>query len=117
MLEKALVCFGISQRGRSLALYKKRPQMFSEAIVVLFNLIFSKLNSKKTTYCVGQRLYSRTKRNSLLLEKEIFVNDIKHFRVSIEGAPIKKAIILSENALHNDKYKAFKNKSKIETLF
>ena len=91
--------------------------MFSEAIVALFNLIFSKLNSKKTAYSVGQRLYSRTKRNALFLEKEIFVNDIKHFRVSIEGAPIKKAVILSENALQNDKYKEFENSSKIEKLF
>ena len=91
--------------------------MFSEAIVALFNLIFSKLNCKKTAYSVGQRLYSRTKRKALLLEKEIFVNDIKHFRVSIEGAPIKKDVISSEIALQNDKYKAFENKSKIETLF
>ena len=90
--------------------------MFLGAIVALFNSIFSKLNSKKTAYRVGQRLYSRTKRNALLLEKEIFVNDIKHFRVSIEGAPIKKAVILSEIALQNDKYKAFENKLKIETL-
>ena len=85
--------------------------------MALFNLILSKLNSKKPAYNVGQRLYSRTKRNALLLEKEIFVNDIKHFRVSIEGAPIKKAVILSENALQNDKYKEFENRSKIEKLF
>ena len=65
---------------------------------------------------MGQRLYSRTKRNALLLEKEIFVYDIKHYRVSIEGAPIKKAVILSENALQNDKYIAFENRSKLETL-
>ena len=90
--------------------------MFSEAMVALFNLIFSKLNNKKTTYSVGQRLYSRTKRNALLLEKEIFVNEIKHFRVRIEGAPIKKAFILSESALQNEKYKALESKSKIETL-
>ena len=90
--------------------------MFSEAIVALFNLIFSKLNSKKTAYSVGQRLYSRTKRNAILLEKEIFVNEIKHFRVSIEGSPIKKALILSESALQNDQYKAHENKSKTETL-
>jgi hypothetical protein len=50
------------------------------------------------------------------LEKEIFVNEIKHFRVSIEGSPIRKAIILSENALQNDQYKALENKSKTETL-
>ena len=91
--------------------------MFSEAIVTLFNLIFSKLNNKKTTYSVGQRLYSRTKRNALLLEKEIFVNDIKHFRVSIEGAPIKKAVILSESALQDDEYKEFENRLEIVNLF
>tara|TARA_B100000963_G_C22278227_1_gene515970 strand:- start:161 stop:418 length:258 start_codon:yes stop_codon:yes gene_type:complete len=84
--------------------------------VTILNVIFSKLSSKKPAYHVGQRLYSRTKRNSLILEKEIFVNEIKHFRVSIEGAPIKKALILSENALQNDKYKALKNISKIDTL-
>ena len=81
-----------------------------------FNLILSKINSEKPAYNVGQRLYSRTKRNALLLEKEIFVNKIKHFRVSIEGSPIKKAVILSESALQNDQYKALENKSKIETL-
>ena len=84
--------------------------------MTLFNAIFSKLNSKKTAYKVGQRLYSRTKRNALLLEKEIFVNEIKHFRMSIEGSPNKKAIILSESALQNDQYKVFEDKSKIETL-
>ena len=90
--------------------------MFSEAIVALINLILSKLKSNKSAYNVGQRLYSRTKRNALLLEKEIFVNEIKHFRVRIEGAPIKKAVILSESALQNEKYKALESKSKIETL-
>ena len=84
--------------------------------MALFNLILSKLNSKKPAYNVGQRLYSRTKRNTLLLEKEIFVNEIKHFRVRIEGAPIKKAVILSESALQNDQYNALENNSKIETL-
>ena len=65
--------------------------MFSEAVVAFLNLILSKLNSKKPVYNVGQRLYSRTKRNALLLEKEIFVNEIKHFRVSIEGVTDKKS--------------------------
>ena len=84
--------------------------------MTLLKTIFSKLNNKKTSFNVGQRLYSKSKRNSLLLEKEIFVNEIKHFRVSIEGSPIKKAVILSENALQNDQYKALENKSKTETL-
>ena len=84
--------------------------------MALFNLILSKLNSKKPAYNVGQRLYSRTKRNALVLEKEIFVNEIKHFRVSIEGSLIKKAVILSESASQNDQYKAIENKSKTETL-
>ena len=90
--------------------------MLSEAIVAMFNLILSKLSSRKPSYQVGQKLYSRTKRNALFLEKEIFVNEIKHFRVRFEGAPIKKAVILSESALQNDQYKALENKSKIETL-
>ena len=81
-----------------------------------FFKLFSIINSKKPSYHVGQRLYSTTKRNALFLEKEIFVNEIKHFRVRIEGAPIKKAVILSESALQNEKYKALESKSKIETL-
>ena len=84
--------------------------------MALLNTIFSKLYKKKTNFNVGQRLYSKTKRNALFLEKEIVVNDIKHFRVSIEGAPIKKAVILSETALQNDQYRVFEDKSKIETL-
>ena len=40
-----------------------------------------------------------------MLEREIFVNDIKHFRVRIEGMTIKKAIILSGNALLQDHFK------------
>ena len=90
--------------------------MFTEAIVAVLNYILSKFYSKKPVYNVGQRLYSRTKRNALFLEKEIFVNEIKHFRVSIEGSPIRKAVILSETALQNDQYKALENKSKTETL-
>ena len=82
----------------------------------LIYFILSKINSKKPAFNVGQRLYSRTKRNALLLEKEIFLNETKHFRVSIEGSPIKKAVILSESALQNDQYKALENKSKTETL-
>ena len=84
--------------------------------MALFNIILSKFHRKKPAYNVGQMLYSRTKRNALLLEKQIFVNEIKHFRVSIEGSPIKKAVILSENALQKDQYKAIENKSKTETL-
>ena len=84
--------------------------------MTILNVFFSKLNIKRPAYHEGQTLYSRTKSNALLLEKEIFVNEIKHFRVSIEGAPIKKSVILSESALQNDKYKALENKSKIETL-
>ena len=82
----------------------------------MFNGIFSKLNSKKPAFHVGQRLYSRTKRNAVFLEKEIFVNEIKHFRVSVEGYPFKKAIILSENALKADRYQAYEDTTKIETL-
>ena len=84
--------------------------------MTLINTIFSKLYNKKTSFNVGQRLYSKTKRNALILEKELFVNEIKHFRVSIEGSPIKKAVILSESALRNDQYRVFEDRSKIETL-
>ena len=59
----------------------------------VLNVTFSKLSSKKPAYHVGHRLYSRTKLKGLFKEKEIFVNEIKHFRVSIKG-PIKKSCYL-----------------------
>ena len=74
-------------------------------------------NKKKLSYQVGQRLYSSKKRKSLVLEREIFVNDIKHFRVRIEGMAIKKAVILSENAIIQDHYKHIEDISDKEILF
>ena len=68
--------------------------------------IFTKLHSRKLGYKVGQRLYSCKKRNSLVLERELFVNEIKHFRVRVEGMTTKKNVILSENALLQDHYKS-----------
>ena len=68
--------------------------------------ILTKFNGKKCSYKVGQRLYSCKKRNSLVLERELFVNEIKHFRVRVEGMTIKKNVILSENALLQDHYKS-----------
>ena len=74
--------------------------------MTFFEKILTKFNSNKSAYQVGQRLYSKRNRKSLVLEREIFVNEIKHFRVRIEGMTIKKAIILSENALLQDHYKS-----------
>jgi hypothetical protein len=51
------------------------------------------------------------------LEREIFVNDIKHFRVRIEGMTIKKAVILSEDAIFDDHYKHIEDISDKEILF
>jgi len=85
--------------------------------MTFFDKIFTKLNSKKLAYQVGQRLYSCKKRKSLVLEREIFVNEIKHFRVRIEGVAIKKAIILSENALLQDQYKSVEDISDKKILF
>jgi len=85
--------------------------------MTFFDKILTKLNSRKLAYQVGQRLYSYKKRKSLVLEREIFVNEIKHFRVRIEGVAIKKAVILSENALLQDQYKSVEDISDKEILF
>ena len=82
-----------------------------EAIVTFLAKILTKLTSKKSAYQVGQRLYSDTKRQSLILEREIFVNEIKHFRVRIEGMTIKRNVILSESALLQDHYKSIEGAS------
>ena len=74
-------------------------------------------NKNKPTYQVGQRLYSNKKRKSLVLEREIFVNDIKHFRVRIEGMKVKKTVILSEIALLEDQYKSIEDVPAKEVLF
>ena len=70
--------------------------------MTFLNKISTMFFRNKSAYQVGQRLYSSKKRKSLVLEREIFVNDIKHFRVRIEGMIIKKAVILSESALFQD---------------
>ena len=79
--------------------------------------ILTKFSGRKLSYQVGQRLYSNKKRKSLVLEREIFVNDIKHFRVRIEGMTIKKAVILSEDAIFEDHYKHIEDISDKEILF
>ena len=84
--------------------------------MTFFDKILTKLNGKKLAYQFGQRLYSNKKRKSLVLEREIFVNEIKHFRVRIEGMTMKKAIILSENALLQDRYKRVEDISNKEIL-
>ena len=84
--------------------------------MTFYDKLLTKLTGKKLSYQVGQRLYSNKKRKSLVLEREIFVNEIKHFRVRIEGMTIKKAVILSENALLEDQYKRVEDISNKEIL-
>ena len=85
--------------------------------MTFFDKILTKFSGKKLSYQVGQRLYSNKKRNALVLEREIFVNNIKHFRVRIEGMKVKKSVILSEVALLEDQYKSTENISEKEILF
>ena len=84
--------------------------------MTFYDKLLTKLTRKKLSYQVGQRLYSNKKRKSLVLEREIFVNEIKHFRVRVEGMTIKKAVILSENALLEDQYKRVEDISNKEIL-
>ena len=84
--------------------------------MTFYDKLLTKLTRKKLSYQVGQRLYSNKKRKSLVLEREIFVNEIKHFRVRIEGMTIKNAVILSENALLEDQYKRVEDISNKEIL-
>lgn len=79
--------------------------------MTFFEKILTKFNSKKPSYQVGQRLYSDKRLKSLTLEREIFVNEIRHFRVRIEGMTIKKNVILSENALLEDHFKCVEGAS------
>ncbi len=85
--------------------------------MLFLDKISKMFNKNKSAYQVGQRLYSSKKRKSLVLEREMFVNDIKHFRVRIEGMTIKKAVILSEDAIFEDHYKHIEDISDKEILF
>ena len=78
--------------------------------------ISTMFNKNKPAYQIGQPLYSNKERKSLVLEREIFVNDIKHFSVRTEGMTIKKAIILSENALLQEHFKHIEDISDKKTL-
>ena len=85
--------------------------------MTFYDKILTKLTSKRQSFQVGQQLYSDKKRMRLVLEREIFVNEIKHFRVRVEGMTIKKAVILSENAILEDQYKRVEDMSEKEILF
>ena len=85
--------------------------------MTIFDKILTKFSGRKLSHEVGQRLYSSKKLKSLVLEREIFINDIKHFRARIEGIKVKKAVILSEVALLEDQYKSAENISEKEILF
>lgn len=72
-------------------------------MVFFTNLIKNSfLNKNEVNFSVGQKVYSKKNGSVCSIIKEIELNNIKHFELSIENDVYKREVILSEHALRLD---------------
>ena len=72
-------------------------------MVFLTNLIKNSfINKNEVNFSVGQKVYSKKNGSVCSIIKEIELNNIKHFELSIENDVYKREVILSEHALRLD---------------
>ena len=72
-------------------------------MVFLTNLIKNNfINKSEVNFSVGQKVYSKKNGSVCSIIKEIELNNIKHFELSIENDVYKREVILSEHALRLD---------------
>ena len=60
------------------------------------------INKNEVNFSVGQKVYSKKNGSVCSIIKEIELNNIKHFELSIENDVYKREVILSEHALRLD---------------
>ena len=72
--------------------------------MVFFENLFknSFINKNEVNFSVGQKVYSKKNGSVCSIIKEIELNNIKHFELSIENDVYKREVILSEHALRLD---------------
>ena len=72
-------------------------------MVFFTNLIKNSfINKNEVNFSVGQKVYSKKNGSICSIIKEIELNNIKHFELSIENDVYKREVILSEHALRLD---------------
>ena len=72
-------------------------------MVFFTNLIKNSfINKNEVNFSVGQKVYSKKNGSVCSIIKEIELNNIKHFELSIENDVYKRQVILSEHALRLD---------------
>ena len=60
------------------------------------------IKKREVNFSVGQKIYSKKNGSVCSIIKEIELNNIKHFELSIENDVYKREVILSEHALRMD---------------
>ena len=72
-------------------------------MVFFTNLIKNNfINKSEVNFSVGQKVYSKKNGSVCSIIKEIELNNIKHFELTIENDVYKREVILSEHALRLD---------------
>ena len=72
-------------------------------MVFFTNLIKNNfINKNEINFYVGQKIYSKKNGSVCSIIKEIELNNIKHYELSIENDVYKREVILSEHALRLD---------------
>ena len=72
-------------------------------MVFFTNLIKNSfINKNEVNFSVGQKVYCKKNGSVCSIIKEIELNNIKHFELSIENDVYKREVILSEHALRLD---------------
>ena len=72
-------------------------------MVFFTNLIKNSFKNKnEVNFSVGQKVYSKKNGSVCSIIKEIELNNIKHFELTIENDVYKREVILSEHALRLD---------------
>ena len=72
-------------------------------MVFFTNLIKNSFKNKnEVNFSVGQKVYSKKNGSVCSIIREIDLNNIKHFELSIENDVYKREVILSEHALRLD---------------
>ena len=72
-------------------------------MVFFTNLIKNSfINKNEVNFSVGQKVYSKKNGSVCSIIKEIELNNIKHFELSIENDVYKREVIISEHALRLD---------------
>ena len=78
-------------------------QTLDVSMVFFTNLIKNSfINKNEVNFSVGQKVYSKKNGSVCSIIKEIELNNIKHFELSIENDVYKREVILSEHALRLD---------------